>query len=171
MVSGTLLTSEYEPSDLGPGRLLLRSTDPNSGDSRETQLQLDPEDPQGYRIEKWPEANALIIGGADRLVVIELATMHPRATIVWEYQECETQDTPWFTGNDDILLISSETRVFCLDRRLAFRWCWTTRIGTKEWVTIENPPAIQREVVSIALRSPTGERALTLRLEDATATV
>ncbi|MEO6773873.1 MAG: hypothetical protein ABI467_12810 [Kofleriaceae bacterium] len=50
--------------------------------------------------------------------------------------------TPWFVQSEELFLIASPTRLFCMDRRRAIRWCWNVRAETTEWMDISAAPSI-----------------------------
>jgi hypothetical protein len=167
IASGLLLTTEYQPAEVGSGRLTIRATDPQTGDWREGKVSLDPGHSGGYRVEEWSEGGALLLIGGDSLVVVDAATIRLQAALPWEYKECHFVGLPWLIEGKAMLFVVSETRVFCLDRRLAIRWCWTVRNESTEWVQIASLPVVEGDTLHVPLRTMAREWTLRLRIDDA----
>ncbi len=74
---------------------------------------------------------------------------------------------PWIVPGNDVLIVASETRVFCIDERLAIRWCWTVKVHSNEWWRIAKVPVIREAVVEVGLESPTSQIDIRLRVADA----
>lgn len=148
---GVILSASYQPNEAGEGLLNLCCTSVGSYDSRTVSLLLDPWNPEGYRVEQALGGSALVLCGATRIVVIELSSLRLTAAIPFESEECKRQGLPWFVLGPRVMLICTETRVFCLDERLAFRWIWTVLAYSKDWWEIARPPSVDASQVQIAL--------------------
>jgi hypothetical protein len=151
LAGGISLSASYLPQEIGLGSLNLRCNDVVTYDTRTICVPLDPWCPDGYRIEQALGGKALVVCGATRIVVIEMPCLRVKAAIPLEYEECETQGLPWFVIGSGVMLIATETRVFCLDERIAFRWCWTVAAYSKDWWQISQAPRIDATTVRIAL--------------------
>lgn len=149
-----LLSASYHRQETGVGSLNLRCTSAVTYDARTISLPLDPWCPEGYRVEQGLGGRVLVICGATRIVVVELPSLRVTAAIPLEYEECERQGLPWFVVGAGVMLIATETRVWCLDERFAFRWCWTVAAHSKDWWEISKAPSINGMLVQIALTAP-----------------
>jgi hypothetical protein len=154
LAGGLALSATYRSADKGSGLLVLHCTDVQTNDGKKTTLQLDPWSPEGFRIDHWIEGGAVVICGANRIVTISLADLETRSAIPLEYEECEACGQPWFVHGNGLLIIATESRVFCLDKRLAIRWCWTVKVYSQDWWRLVSEPKIEGDILRITLRSP-----------------
>jgi hypothetical protein len=161
--SGEWIAATYT-SD--PGRLTITQT-ATTGEAKEITLRIDPWAPEGFRMHEWREASGLMVCGATRLVMLDAAELSLKATVPLEYEECETGDRPWFVETKGVLLVATETRLFCFDERLAIRWCWTTRVYSDEWWTLTAPPIVEGTSIQMHLLSPKRTVLHTISLVDA----
>lgn len=157
---------EYESNE-PTGRLLVRTIDVETHDVRETDLNLDPWSAKGYVVSAWRRASSIFIGGADRIVLLSLDDAAVQCSILYEYEEYETLDEPRIVMADDICIVASETRVTCVDRRNAIRWCWSVRMPPlSEWAQIAAAPIIAGDVVRVPIRTRTKDREISIALVD-----
>jgi hypothetical protein len=164
----SVLIAEYTPGDGVPGRLSLLRRIPATWEERETTLNLDRWTTGAHYIEEWLAGGALMLCGGDRILVLETTTLEPKAALPIEYEEFDTLRVPWIAQSDELFLIASVDRVVCLDRRLAFRWTWSTRVHSHDWWQLTKAPVIEGSTVRIFIASPTQETEVVLDARDAT---
>lgn len=165
LIPGVNLSGSYTPGDGRPGRLTLTRADTHYSDVAEGMLELDPWSPEGYRVDVWPPGDALLVCGASHLTVLRLSSMQIAAGIALEHEECETLGQPRIIATEDMFIISSETRVFCIDSRLAIRWCWSVRAHSDGWWILDGEPTILNDTVLLRLRSRNEQTELKLRTD------
>jgi hypothetical protein len=162
--SGGQLAAQYVAGD--PGRLTLRHTDQAGSASSEVELRLEPWAPEGFLVHEWAAGGALAVCGASRLLILAEPSLELRAAVPWEYGECEVGDFPYFVTTDGAMLIATETRVFCVDDRLAFRWCWTVKVYSNDWWKLAAPPRVEADKVSLLLRSASRDVTVVISIAD-----
>jgi len=151
VAAGFILSASYQPREAGIGTLKLHCTNAVTFEEVSVSIPLDPWCPEGYLVEQGISGRVLILCGATQLLVIELPPLRITASIPLEYEECETRGLPWFVVKDDLVLIATETRIFCLDQRLAFRWCWTAAVHSRDGWVIAEKPRIEGSVAEVSL--------------------
>jgi hypothetical protein len=155
------LTAEYAAGDSRTGVLKLHL------DDRTTTLRLDPWSPESYELYDCRSPKCLVLGGAERLVVLDRETLDFRASLWFEYEETETIDQPWFAESADgqFLVIATDRRVWCLDQRAAIRWCWSVRTRPETYF-IEAAPLVDEQIIRVPVRSFRDERTIGLEIHD-----
>lgn len=165
--SGRLLAGEYQLPDAGIGRLKLTSTNPATGESQAVVLFLDLWSPEGVLVQEWTAAGGLVVVGGSRAVVLSTDSLSVRAAVPFECKEFQSLDEPWIAVAGDLLFVASEWRVFCVDVRLAIRWCWTTLVHAPERWMLNGAPIVEGASVRICLVFAGREAEVELRIEDA----
>lgn len=163
----TLTVAEYTGGQ--PPSFRLFAVDEVDGKVAEKSLRMAPWAPEGFRVYDWHAVGGLVLCGAQQLRLLEAATLETKAAIPLEYGECETGEFPLLQEADDLLMVTTETRVFCMDARLAIRWIWTVKVHSDEWWKIESTPTIETGGIRLRLRSPKREAEVALSLDDGSA--
>jgi hypothetical protein len=154
LAGGLLLSASYQPQEVGSGWLNLQCVGPVTYDPHTTSIQLAPWSPEGYRVEQGLGNKALVVCGAPGIMVIELSSLRVTAAFALEYEECEPQGLPWFVHGSGVMLITTERRIFCVDQRLAFRWCWTVAAYSNDRWEISRAPVLEGNTIQIYLMAP-----------------
>ncbi|HEY5950733.1 MAG TPA: hypothetical protein VIV40_34815 [Kofleriaceae bacterium] len=158
------LDFDYENAE--PGKLYITLTDATTFDVREKTLRLDPSSTSGFFVAPWSVASAMLLGSADRIVLLDLERLEVDASILYEYEEFETLDEPRVCTSDALCVVASESRVTCFDRRRAARWCWSVRTLSSEWTQIAGTPIIEADAIRIPVRTRTKDFDVVLAQSD-----
>lgn len=164
LASGGQLAAKYVVGD--PGLLTLRHTDPAGLESSEVELRIDPWAPEGFLVYEWTAGRALAVCGASLLLVLAQPSLELQAAVPWEYEECEVGDFPYFVDAGSVMLVATETRVFCIDDRLAIRWCWTVKVYSNDWWKLAAPPRVEADRVVLLLRSASRDVTVAISIAD-----
>jgi len=133
----------------------------------ENTLNLDSWSPNGYLITPWADCGCFIIGGDGRLICVSNHRLESESAIILEWDECELIGTPYFVSDDSIMLIATEVRVCCLDRRRALRWCWSVRsMETGTAAVVRGVPTLDSSVARFMIESTTKTSEIALSLLD-----
>ena len=145
----------------------LHLEDLGGGDGPTARIQLRPWEPSGFHVCEWRSAGALVIAGAERILVLESATLATKAAITLEYEEGETLVDLWYCEKRELklLTISSELHVWCLDDRLAIRWCWSSRTTADDRRIWSNPTFVA-DALRVPVRTMRGDRDVDLSFCD-----
>ena len=160
------LALAYESGET-TGRLVIHIVDESTQRSCETKLKLDPWSHAGYVVALWRAASSILIGGADRIVVLSLDRSGVLCSILYELGEYETVDEPNFVMSNDTCLVASESRVICIDRRNAIRWSWSVRRPPlSEWAQLAGRPVVAGGDVRIPIKTRTTDLEIVIDLVD-----
>jgi len=121
----TRLRSEYIESEGGAGRLHVEHVASSYDTTGNAAWDLDPWAPEGFLVYEWVPGQTCVVCAATRILVIDIRTLAVCGVIPIECDEFRIRSTPWFAASDELLLIASESRVVCVDRRIAIRWFWS----------------------------------------------
>jgi hypothetical protein len=169
MQGKALLTVEYTPAGRGAGRTVLTVVDQETGDREDGLLRLDGWEHGMYQIIEWQECPALVVCGADQIVVVDLPKLRFGAAVGLEYEETETLEHPWVvevTGRRR-LIVATEVRVWCLDERLSIRWMWSARTQHEpRWVS--GAPRMVPGYAQVPVRTLSRDIVVDLSVEDGT---
>jgi hypothetical protein len=161
------LHSEFAEGASGAGRLQVELVSPSYDTVGKATWDLEPWSPEAFLVYEWVPGNAFVICGATRLLVVEMSTLAVCGVIVSECEEFRVRSTPWFVANDELLVIGSESRVFCVDRRVALRRVWSTAAFAVDCWMISEPPILEPFAITVRIVRMNQQRELRLRVSDA----
>jgi hypothetical protein len=164
---GTQLRSDYMEVKEGTGRVNLELVAPSYDVIGKTVLDLEPWAPEGFLVYEWLPGKACVVCGATCILLVETRTLAVLGAIPLESEEFRVRSTPWFAADEELLVIASEWRVFCVDRRIAIRWPWSTRVYSMDSWMISEPPVLSNSTVTVRLARLDQRRELLLRASDA----
>lgn len=163
---GQRLSASYASADRGAGTLNLCIEDDATGDVAEGSVKLDPWLLNIYEVEQWRDGNALVVCGAQAVVTMNATTLQSDGRVAFEYEEAEALERPWFTlSNSGEMLVATERRVWCIDKRLAIRWMWSCNTtADRTWICAQ-PLVVGKEIV-LSVQSRRRPSIVRLSLEE-----
>lgn len=164
---GRYLRSEYVPKDGGVGRLSVGLLDESGDELATSAWDLDPWAPEGFVVYDWKPGGACLVCGATHVLLIESSSLALCGAVPLESGEYQTLSTPWFVASDKLLVLASEWRVACIDRRIALRWIWSTRTYSADSWMIAETPELTMSSIRVRLARLARQQELNLRTIDA----